>query len=78
MIAQQVKELALPMRGLQNDIHIAGLKARESVHPVNEAHARRALLRWSTVGLAARHPRRRQCVAGDSAALAVCAPFSRC
>jgi hypothetical protein len=42
LIAQQVKELALQMRGLQNDIHIAGLEARESVHPMNEAHGRRA------------------------------------
>ena len=40
-------------QGLQNDIHIAGLKAREFVHLVNEAHRRPALIRWSAVGLVA-------------------------
>lgn len=52
ILAQRVKESAVQMqRGLQNDIHIAGLKAREFVHLVNEAHRRPALLRWSAVGL---------------------------
>src|ERR1700687_1833023 len=54
MLAQKVKESADQMRqGLQNDIHIAGLKAREIVHLVNEAHRRPALIRWSAVGLVA-------------------------
>ena len=54
MLAQKVKESADLMRqGLQNDIHIAGLKAREIVHLVNEAHRRPALIRWSAVGLVA-------------------------
>ena len=54
MLAQGVKESAAQMqRGLQNDIHIAGLKAREIVHLVNEAHRRPALIRWSAVGLVA-------------------------
>lgn len=54
MLAQKVKESAdLMRRGLQNDIHIAGLKAREIVHLVNEAHRRPALIRWSAVGLVA-------------------------
>jgi hypothetical protein len=54
MLAQGVKESAAQMReGLQNDIHIAGLKAREFVHLVNEAHRRPALIRWSAVGIAA-------------------------
>jgi hypothetical protein len=54
MLAQGVKESAAQMQqGLQNDIHIAGLKAREIVHLVNEAHRRPALIRWSAVGLAA-------------------------
>jgi hypothetical protein len=49
-----VKESAEQMRqGLQGDIHIAGLKAREFVHLVNEAHRRPALIRWSAVGLVA-------------------------
>jgi hypothetical protein len=52
MLAQEVKESAAQMqRGLQNDIHTAGLKAREIVHLVNEAHRRPALIRWSAVGL---------------------------
>jgi len=54
MLAQGVKESGAQMRqGLQNDIHIAGLKAREIVHLVNEAHRRPALIRWSAAGLIA-------------------------
>jgi hypothetical protein len=40
-------------QGLQGDIHVAGLKAREIVHLVNEAHRRPALIRWSALGLIA-------------------------
>jgi hypothetical protein len=39
--------------GLEGDIHVAGLKVRELVHLVNEAHRRPALIRWSAVGLVA-------------------------
>ena len=54
MLAQGVKESAVQLqRGLQNDIHLAGLKAREIVHLVNVAHRRPALIRWSAVGLMA-------------------------
>ena len=54
MLAQMVKESAEKMRqGLHGDIHVAGLKAREFVHLVNEAHRRPALIRWSAVGLVA-------------------------
>ena len=54
VLAQEVKQSAEQMRqGLQNDIHIAGLKAREYVHLVNEAHRRPSLIRWSAVGLVA-------------------------
>jgi len=54
MLAQEVRESAAQMqRGLQNDIHTAGLNAREIVHLVNEAHRRPALIRWSAVGLVA-------------------------
>jgi hypothetical protein len=54
VLAQMVKESAEQMRqGLQNDIRVAGLKACEFVHLVNEAHRRPALIRWSAVGLAA-------------------------
>jgi hypothetical protein len=54
MLAQTVKESTVQMQqGLKSDIHIAGLKAREIVHLVNEAHRRPALIRWSALGLAA-------------------------
>ncbi|MGB9456590.1 MAG: hypothetical protein WCB12_11130 [Bryobacteraceae bacterium] len=54
MLAQMVKDSAAQMRqGLQNDIRLAGLKACEFVHLVNEAHRRPALIRWSSVGLVA-------------------------
>jgi hypothetical protein len=54
MLAQSVKESTLQMQqGLRNDIHIAGLKAREIVHLVNEAHRRPALVRWSALGIVA-------------------------
>ncbi len=54
MLAQKVKESEEKMReGLQGDIHIAGLKAREYVHLVNEAHRRPAIIRWVSVGLVA-------------------------
>src|SRR5271166_3588942 len=52
MLAQSVKQSAVQMQeGLQSDIHVAGLKAREIVHLVNEAHRRPALIRWSALGL---------------------------
>jgi hypothetical protein len=38
---------------LQGEIHIAGLKAHEYVHLVNEAHRRPARVRWAAVGLTA-------------------------
>jgi hypothetical protein len=54
VLAQEVRQSAEQMRqGLQNDIHIAGLRAREYVHLVNEAHRRPALIRWSACGLMA-------------------------
>jgi hypothetical protein len=54
ILAQNVKEsVDLTRRGLQNDIHIAGLRARVIVDLVNEAHRRPALIRWSAVGLVA-------------------------
>jgi len=54
MLAQMVKESAVKMReGLQGDIQITGLKAREYVHEVNQAHRRPAIVRWVSVGLVA-------------------------
>jgi len=54
MLAQTVKESAFQMQqGLHSDIHVAGLKAREIVHLVNEAHRRPALIRSSALGLVA-------------------------
>jgi hypothetical protein len=54
MLAQKVKESADQIReGLHGDIHVAGLKAREYVHLVNEAHRRPALIRWGVAGFVA-------------------------
>jgi hypothetical protein len=54
ILARGVKDSAVQMQqGLQNDIRVAGLQAREIVHLVNEAHRRPALIRWSAVGLMA-------------------------
>ena len=54
MLAEKVKESAAQIReGLQGDIHVASLKAREYVHQVNEAHRRPALIRWGAAGLVA-------------------------
>ncbi len=54
VLAQMVKDSAEKMReGLQADIRSAGLKAREYVHLVNEAHRRPAIIRWVSVGLLA-------------------------
>ena len=54
ILAQKVRESAEQMRqGLQNDIHLAGLKAREFVHLVHEAHRRPMLIHRSAVGLIA-------------------------
>ena len=53
MLAEQVKESATQMReNLQGEIHVAGLKAREYVHMVNEAHRRSSLIRWASAGIA--------------------------
>jgi hypothetical protein len=53
MLAEQVKESATQIReSLQGEIHIAGLKAREYVHMVNEAHRRSSLIRWASAGIA--------------------------
>jgi hypothetical protein len=52
ILGQEVKEATIQMRqGLQNDIHIAGLKAREYVHLVNEAHRRPTRMRWVAAGV---------------------------
>jgi hypothetical protein len=52
MLAQCFKESAAQLRqGLQNDIHLAGLKAHEIVHQVNEANLRPALIGWAAAGL---------------------------
>ena len=54
MLAEQVKESATQIReGLQGDIHIASLKAREYVQMVNQAHRHSSLIRWASAGLVA-------------------------
>ena len=52
MLAEKVKESAEKMReGLQSDIQLAGMRASEYVHRVNEAHRRPTIIRWVSVGL---------------------------
>jgi hypothetical protein len=52
VLAQQVKESAsLIRRELHNDVQSAGLKARELLHQVNEAHRRPTLIRWVALGI---------------------------
>jgi hypothetical protein len=52
VLAQQLKEsAALIRRELHNDVQSAGLKARELVHQVNEAHRRPTLTRWAVLGV---------------------------
>jgi hypothetical protein len=54
MLAEKVKAAAEKMReGLQSDIQLAGMRASEYVHRVNEAHRRPAIIRWSVMGLLA-------------------------
>jgi hypothetical protein len=54
MLAEKVKAAAEKIReGLQCDIQLAGMRASEYVHRVNEAHRRPAIIRWSVVGLLA-------------------------
>jgi hypothetical protein len=54
MLAEKVKAAAEKIReGLQSDIQLAGIRASEYVHRVNEAHRRPAVIRWSVVGLLA-------------------------
>jgi hypothetical protein len=54
MLAEKVKAAAEKMReGLQSDIQLAGMRATEYVHRVNEAHRRPAIIRWSVMGLLA-------------------------
>jgi len=54
MLAEKVKAATEKIReGLQCDIQLAGMRASEYVHRVNEAHRRPAIIRWSVVGLLA-------------------------
>jgi hypothetical protein len=52
VLAQEVKDCASGMRsGVQDDINAAGVKARELVQSVHEAHRRPAAIMWISVGL---------------------------
>jgi hypothetical protein len=51
--AKPIRQSIAMRQGLHRGIHVAGLKAREFVHLVNEAHRRPALIRWSAVELVA-------------------------
>lgn len=52
VLAQEVKECAGGMRsGLQDDINAAGVRARELVQSVHDAHRRPTATMWIAVGL---------------------------
>ena len=51
-LAREVKQCAGEIRAeLRNDIDSAGLKARELVHQVHQAHQRPAMIMWASIGL---------------------------
>jgi hypothetical protein len=52
VLAQQVRESAAEIRReIQRDVHSAGLKSRELLNRIHEAHRRPAVLRWTAVGI---------------------------
>lgn len=52
VVAQEAKAWAEEARqGLQKDIGVAGLKARELVQKVHEAHERPRIIFWTSVGV---------------------------
>jgi hypothetical protein len=52
VLAQEVRDCAGEMRReLQNDITAAGMKARELVYRIHEAHQRPNLIVWASIGL---------------------------
>ena len=52
VLAQQVRESAAEIRReIQRDIHAAGLRSRELLNRIHEAHRRPAVLRWTAVGI---------------------------
>ncbi len=52
VLANQVRESASEIRAqLREDTHAAGLRCRELLHQVREAHRRPALLRWAAIGI---------------------------
>jgi len=52
VLAQEVKDCASELRGgIQDDINAAGVKARELVQSVHDAHRRPTTIMWISVGL---------------------------
>jgi hypothetical protein len=52
LLAQEVKDYAGEIkRGLQGEISAAGLKARELVQTVHQAHQRPNMIFWASIGL---------------------------
>ena len=52
MLAQEVKDCAGELRGgIQDDINAAGVKARELVQSVHDAHRRPTAIMWISVGM---------------------------
>jgi hypothetical protein len=52
LLAQEVKDCATELRReLQDDVNAAGLKARELVYRVHQAHQRPNMIVWASIGL---------------------------
>ncbi len=52
VLAQQVRESAAEIRReIQHDVHAAGLRSRELLNRIHEAHRRPVLVRWTAIGI---------------------------
>jgi hypothetical protein len=52
VLAQQVRESAAEIRReIQRDVHAAGLRSRELLNRIHEAHRRPVLVRWIAIGI---------------------------
>jgi hypothetical protein len=52
VLAQQVRESAAEIRReIQHDVHAAGLRSRELLNRIHEAHRRPVLVRWIAIGI---------------------------
>jgi hypothetical protein len=52
VLAQQVRESAAEIRReIHRDVHAAGLRSRELLNRIHEAHRRPVLVRWTAIGI---------------------------